>query len=266
MGVKNKGKLERDLLKELQEVTKIISRPMMEEVGVGIVEEMKTMIAVGISPIRGVGRFPEYKVKTKQRSAQDQIKRARVDRATTKQRQAEAKKVTKRTKLFAKAFKVLGRVTGSKAAKSRSKDISRRGKQSALKARLLASQSRRQQRGIGRQVAAKKEIRGYPYTVQKQFPNKKPRPVNLFLSGDFLRKLKHFVTGGEFNNAHLEIGFASSEDLANAMEDGHRTGWLGQGKRPIIPTGSEQFAERIRRVAEKIIGQFIAKKLRSKGR
>lgn len=256
--------LQRDLLKEIEAIADgVKDRATLEAVGDGIIGEMKAMISKGISPIEGAGRFPEYKVKGKQRAAQNAIKAARAGRATTKQRAAQAKKQTKNTRLAVKAAKFVGRITGSKRAKSYAKDTSRRAKQSALKARLLNSRARREQKGVRALTQAKKEIKGYPYTVQKRFPGKKPRPVNLFLSGKFLSLLRRFVTG-DAANAKLALGFEDFQ--AEQIEEGHRIGWLGQGKRAIIPTGSEKFAQRIQRVAEKILGQQLAKKLRAKGR
>lgn len=256
--------LSRELLLELEHIASgVKDKSTLKAIGDGIVGEMKSMISKGISPIEGAGRFPEYKVKTLQRNAQNAIKAARAGRAATKKRAAEAKKLTKRTRLAAKALKFAGRVTGSKRVKAYAKDVSRRGKQSALKARLLNSRARREQSAIGSRVRAKKEIKGYPYTVQKKFPAKKPRPVNLFLSGKFLSRLAAFVLGAE-KDAKLQIGFTDFQ--AEQIEEGHRIGWLGQGKRPIIPQGNEKFAQRIQRVAEKILGQVLATKLLTRRR
>lgn len=232
----------------------IKDKPTLEAIGQGMVAEMKSMISKGISPIEGAGRFPEYKVKTKQRAANNAIKAARVDRMLTKIKEAEAKKLSKAAKSKKKIASFFG-------AKKKAKDYSSRGKQSALKARLLRSRARREQGNVKRLRAEKAGIKGYPYTVQKKFPAKKPRPVNLFLSGKFLRALKEFVVGTN-EEAKLSIGF--EDFLAEQIEEGHRVGWLGQGKRPIIPQGNERFAQRIQRVAEKILGQQLAKKLRAK--
>lgn len=253
-----------ELLKEIEAIADgVKDKATLRAIGDGIVGEMRSMISKGISPIEGAGRFPEYKVKKLQRDAQSAIKSARAGRAATKKAAADSKKLTKRTRLVAKAAKFAGKLTGSKAAKNYAKDLSRRGKQAALKTRLLNSRARREQKGIRGQVAAKKEIKGYPYTVQKRYPTKKPRPVNLFLTGAFLGKLQAAVFGSE-RDGKLSIGF---EDFkAEQMEEGHRIGWLGQGKRPIIPQGNEKFAQRIQRVAEKILGQVLATKLLTRRR
>lgn len=251
--------LSRELLREIEAIADgVKDKETLQIVGNGIVSEMKSMISRGISPIEGAGRFPEYKIKTTQRNAQNAIKAARAERARTRSKAAESKKITKRTRLAARATRFIGKVTGNKRVKSYAKDLSRRGKQNALKTRLLNSHARRQQKGIRGQVSAKKELRGYPYTVQKKYPNKKPRPVNLFLRGDFLGALKAFVAGSEVD-AKLSIGFEDFE--MEQIEEGHRIGWLGQGKRPIIPQAGEKFAQRIQQVAEKILGQVIATKL-----
>ncbi len=130
--------------------------------------------------------------------------------------------------------------------------------------------SRRQRREVDSKVkklkktAAQTENRGYPNSVKGSFPAKRARPVNLFLSGDFLKTLKEILSGSA-SSSKLEIGFkGSGSEKSERMEEGHRIGWLGQGKRPIIPQGSEKFAQRIQLVAEKILGQQLAKKLRLK--
>lgn len=269
MAIKGKNlekELTRELLAELDAIADgLKSKDNLRTIGVGIVAEMKNMIAVGVSPIEGAGRFPEYKVMSVRKNAQNEIKSARADRAATKAKAAKAKKITKRIRLAAKATRFVGKLTKSKRVRTFTKDLSRRGKQSALKSKLLNSQARRQQSGIRAKTQAKKEIRGYPFTVQKNFPNKKPRPVNLLLSGQFLEALKALVSGSE-TNAKLEIGFEDSDEKNNQIEEGHRIGWLGQGKRPIIPQEGEKFAQRIQRAAEKIMGQIIATKLLTRRR
>lgn len=263
MAIKKKDvdkELSRELIKEIEMIADgVKSKENLRIIGNGIVEEMKAMIAVGVSPIESVGRFPEYKVMGARKAAQNDIKAARADRAATKAKAAKAKKITKRIRLAAKATRFVGKLTKSKRVKSYTKDLSRRGKQSALKSKLLNSQARRQQKGIRGKNEAKSKITGYPFTVMKKYPNKRPRPVNLFLSGDFLEALKALVSGSE-TNAKLELGFEDNSE-ESLIEEGHRIGWLGQGKRPIIPQGSEKFAQRIQRVAEKLMGQIIATRL-----
>jgi hypothetical protein len=77
---------------------------------------------------------------------------------------------------------------------------------------------------------------GYPYTVMKQYPLKKVRPVNLRLSGNFLDTLleaRALKTG-------VSIGFWKKKGVD--IEDGHRNGANGQPMRPIIPINDETFS------------------------
>lgn len=110
----------------------------------------------------------------------------------------------------------------------------------------------------------KTKPKGYPYSVQGKFPGKRPRPVNLFLSGKFLSLLKKLITPRDNGSARLEIGFEDSK--AVKMEEGHRTGWLGQGKRATIPQGREQFAQRIQQVIKQTLNQSLEKFLKVKRR
>ncbi len=81
---------------------------------------------------------------------------------------------------------------------------------------------------------------GYPESVKADFPNKKNRPVNLFLSGKFLSQLDAKVVGVD----KIRIGFFKS--YGQKLESGHRDGVNGQPKRPIIPLqNSEEFAKSI---------------------
>lgn len=96
--------------------------------------------------------------------------------------------------------------------------------------------------------------RGYPYSVQGRFPSKRDRPVNLFLSGDFLNNLifKPIKIKGSYSTI---IGFFDS--LSKKKEQGHREGAHGQPSRPIIPTGQEGFAQRIQRILFQIYQERV---------
>lgn len=81
--------------------------------------------------------------------------------------------------------------------------------------------------------------RRYPYSVQSKFPSKKERPVNLYLSGDFMKALK--------GDAEVARGIATIEidyegDGEKIKEKGHRDGAGGQPKRPTIPNAREGFS------------------------
>ena len=82
----------------------------------------------------------------------------------------------------------------------------------------------------------------YPEGVRGSFPKKRKRPVNLTLSGDFLKMLKFKSKTGR--KPKIEIGFY--DKLSKKKEQGHREGAGGQPKRPIIPKGKgESYAVRI---------------------
>lgn len=100
-----------------------------------------------------------------------------------------------------------------------------------------------------------KNIRSrYPFNVQKEFPHKKLRPVNLNLSGDFLDNLVSQV-----KNKKLRIGFF--KDPWMKYESGHREGVNGQPKRPIIPNVGEEFTQSIyRRLVKSLQTIFDNKK------
>jgi hypothetical protein len=187
-------KLERDIKKasgeEAEKAIKGLKKSELQEIGDGVIDEMKSVIAKGLSPIKGKGRFPEYIGVTKIR------------------------KVSKVAKSLSGGRK--------KTAKKKASDLKKKA---------------------------------YPYSVQDEFPGKKPRPVNMFLSGEFLKNLIAKVTGKK-----LEVGFF--EEPWESYEQGHREGANGQAKRPIIPTGDgEQFSDTIyRRLVKVVQSVFDSKK------
>lgn len=109
-------------------------------------------------------------------------------------------------------------------------------------------------KGNGRFPKYKNEER-YPDRARKQFPAKRRRPVNLFLSGDFLKNLVSKVKAGK--NPKILIGFFDT--LSKKKEQGHREGANGQPKRPIIPKGSEEFSPIIKRAIFKKMVQVLDK-------
>lgn len=105
-----------------------------------------------------------------------------------------------------------------------------------------------------------KDKDGYPNNVKNKYPDKKKRPVNLRLSGDFMRNLRaknvkkdRFSFAG-FHIVGITIGWKSRKD--QLKEEGHREGVNGQPKRPIIPTDDEEFSPKIK----KIIVEFFEKR------
>lgn len=89
----------------------------------------------------------------------------------------------------------------------------------------------------------------YPASVKKNYPGKRDRPVNLTLSGDFLKGLDSEPISTRSGFA-TDIGyFDESEAL---KEQGHREGVHSQPKRPTIPKRGETFAQRIQRIISNI--------------
>lgn len=219
MAVKNRGKMERDLLEELNDIAHAIDSDKDLLLGVGgtIIKEMKGMISRGISPIEGAGRFPEYKAPSRVRNLN---RFAAIERKT------------------------------AKAITPYSNYSRRLRKQSENKAADL------------KKTANSLKSRGYPFSVQSRFPSKRPRPVNLFLAGDFLESLRATVFGSK--KLKLEIGF--DNELSYLKEIGHREGVGGQPKRPIIPNDSESFSQRIQLAVERFFGQMVARSLKRRGR
>ncbi len=97
--------------------------------------------------------------------------------------------------------------------------------------------------GEGRFAAykPKEKNKRYPETVKRSYPAKRRRPVNLELSGKFLRALKSFPKTVNI----IAIGFFSG--YGETLEQGHREGANGQAVRPIIPSEpGESFTKAIR--------------------
>lgn len=203
-------KLERDLKKAYPEicdkVLKSVSANERKAIGEDLIEEIKSVVAKGASPIHGKGRFAAYKWA----AMKNAIKKSYRD----------INKGLKGDK--------------SKNAKNYKKNLK------------------------GRQLDFESEVkRHYPYSKQKEFPQKKERPVNLTLSGAFLKMLKVKTTKDGF-----EIGFYDSLSIKKEM--GHREGVNGQPSRPIIPQDGEQFSSSIyRRLVKKLTEVIKRKKIRT---
>jgi hypothetical protein len=87
---------------------------------------------------------------------------------------------------------------------------------------------------------------GYPKNVRKKFPDKRNRPVNLFLSGDFLESIK--ASG---RNLIVKIEITGSKN--KLKEQGHRERAGGQPARPIIPSENEEFNATIKQMILKMM-------------
>lgn len=103
--------------------------------------------------------------------------------------------------------------------------------------------------------AFNKDIKGqlqqkYPYSQMKKHPDKKVRPVNLKLSGNFLNDLGYKIESGRMG-AVAVIQYLTQ--LSNKKEQGHREGVNGQPSRPTIPRGGEEPAQSIKEI---ILGAY----------
>lgn len=74
---------------------------------------------------------------------------------------------------------------------------------------------------------------GYPSSVRNRFPDKRARPVNLRLSGDFLNDLDVKVRSNVGGYAP-EVGYFTQ--LSGLKEQGHREA-INQPPRPTLPLG-----------------------------
>lgn len=83
------------------------------------------------------------------------------------------------------------------------------------------------------------------YKDPKKYPgNKKPpRPVNLKLSGDFLKSLR--VKAVNVRRESIDYRVYFNKESSRKKEQGHREGAGGQPKRPIIPIESESYTDKI---------------------
>lgn len=113
--------------------------------------------------------------------------------------------------------------------------------------------------GKGR-FPAYKDISKYPKSVLKDYPAKRNRPVNLYLSGKFLSMLKFRLTPAR---KEIIIGFFDS--YGKKLEQGHREGANGQRERPIIPSNGERFARAIQlsilKIYEKAVKNYLKRVL-----
>jgi hypothetical protein len=193
-----------DLLRYLGFIQASLNKELMDDIGTAVTIAMLQFIEKGISPIEGKGRFPAYKWAAFSR---DVKKSQTFTKRQVREIQAKAKKL----------------------AKGGNKKKAQRLREDAATLSSLSKQA-------GATAGAK-----YPFSTDEYRRGaKRLRPVNLFLSGKFLRALEFRLNGvaGRYN---LEIGFFDSNEAEK--EEGHRDGANGQPKRPIIPIDREDFAQ-----------------------
>ena len=96
---------------------------------------------------------------------------------------------------------------------------------------------------------------GYPYSVQSQFPSKKVRPVNLFLSGKYLSDLDHKIS---VRKKSLTIGFFRG--LSKKKAQTHNEGLHPKvPQRKHLPTGKD---ERFTASVDRVLKELFAKRLK----
>jgi len=138
-----------------------------------------------------------------------------------------------KTKIDLRQFNILIENASKRARLNASRSIA-----SSLKNKILSliSKGISPIEGNGRFKSYKpstKKRKRYPDTVKSDFPDKRRRPVNLELSGKFLRALKVFPKSLNI----ITFGFFS--EYGETLELGHREGANTQAKRPIIPDFSK---------------------------
>jgi hypothetical protein len=101
----------------------------------------------------------------------------------------------------------------------------------------------------------------YPEKARRDYPSKRSRPVNLYLSGDQMRSLtsKPFARGKGWG---VEVGYWDS--LSKKKEEGHRVGVNGQPSRPTIPQAGERFAQRILTICYEHLRNSILRTVKGK--
>ena len=92
--------------------------------------------------------------------------------------------------------------------------------------------------------------------IRGGFPGKRLRPVNLRLTGKFMRSLKSRVKKSKGGFSPI-VGYFNAKE--SAKEEGHRQGTNKQAKRPTLPTSSESF----HRAIEKMITKHLRDRLRA---
>lgn len=152
---------------------------------------------------------------------------------------------TVRQRMLSQIAKGISPITGDRFPEY--KAVTRRNAARATRAtirELMRSTSRKAQASLRKRLAAIGEERGYPFSVQDKYPDKKPRPVNLKLSGDFLKSLT-YQTSKRSGGQNVEIGFYDKEsidkELGHRGETNRKKRGGEQPKRPIIPVGTETF-------------------------
>ena len=108
------------------------------------------------------------------------------------------------------------------AAKSSIRDLSKSARGLSRRERAAAQRFVKSKR----KSLKSQQNRLYPLSVQKKFPSKRERPVNLKLGGDFLNDLQVQSVQRERNNYTATVGFKEGWELVLGGLDGYELGEL----------------------------------------
>jgi len=235
------------LVKLIKKFPEALDKRLADAVGTQVTLAMRRLIARGISPIEGHGKFPPYKASlkggmVKSAKSEDKFLKTSIKQSITSRRQA--------------LKSMRSRLSGTKG-KDQRKALREKIKQESLKLKLFIKQGGREKSKSESALTALKNRKYYPDSVAADFPNKKRRPVNLYLSGDFLDNLGEIKKDRKLGkNFNVSMGFKGK--FAD-YELGHREQHNGQGFRPIIPAkeGDETFVVTIQKLYLDLIRQAI---------
>lgn len=109
-------------------------------------------------------------------------------------------------------------------------------------------------RGLRGRTKKSVEKSFYPGSVKSKFPNKKNRPVNLRLSGSYLKKLTNRTFAGL-----VELGFLNLDKVTRGKFETHNLGEHPHvPKRKHLPTEKgDKFTPRINRLIKNLYTQRI---------
>lgn len=79
----------------------------------------------------------------------------------------------------------------------------------------------------------------YPYSVMRKFPDKKLRPVNLFLSGKMLSFYRAQLKDNQIYVGIADVAPSKVKVIAKAHQGGHTRGWFPA--RPLVPQKGQTF-------------------------
>ncbi len=111
----------------------------------------------------------------------------------------------------------------------------------------------------GRDILAKKRKNTYPFSINKKFPNKKVRPVNIRLTGHQLRNYKFKIINVK-NKFRIRLGYFNK--FAALKEQGHADGVNGQPVRQTVPNKTQQFSSKITQIIIRVLLRNLEKNLK----